>query len=84
MPEGLFPAQVNISSDRWVVTGQPLDSGWLEDAVDRVFFSDDQGSTWTKMVIELPSSSTSPYAVERWRVSSVLVSVSKWCWPSRA
>ena len=74
MPEGLFPAQVNISSDRWVVTGQPLDSGWLEDAVDRVFFSDDQGSTWTEMVIELPSSSTSPYAVERWQVSSVLVS----------
>ena len=74
MPEGLFPEQVNISSDRWVVTGQPLDSGWLQDAVDRVFFSDDQGSTWTEMVIELPSSSTSPYAVERWQVSSVLVS----------
>ncbi len=74
MPEGLFPEQVNISSDRWVVTGQPLDSGWTEEAVDRVFFSDDQGSTWTEMVIELPSSSTSPYAVERWRASSVLVS----------
>ena len=74
MPDGLFPEQVNIASDRWVVTGQSLDSGWPEEAVDRVFFSDDQGSTWTEMVIELPSSSTSPYAVELWRASSVLVS----------
>ena len=73
-PEGIFPEQVNISSDRWVVTGQSLDSDWLGEAVDRVFFSDDQGSTWTEMVIELPSSSTSPYAVEWGRVSSVLVS----------
>ena len=73
-PEGIFPEQVNISSDRWVVTGRSLDSGWLEEAVDRVFFSDDQGSTWTEMALELPSSSTSPYAVEWGRVSSVLVS----------
>lgn len=74
MPDGIFPGQVNISSDRWVVTGQSLDSGWLEEAVDRVFFSDDQGSTWTEMALELPSSSTSPYAVEWGRASSVLVS----------
>ena len=74
MPDGLFPELANIASDRWVVTGQSLDSGWPEEAVDRVFFSDDQGSTWTEMVIELPSSSTSPYAVELWRASSVLVS----------
>ena len=74
MPDGLFPEQVNIASDRWVVTGRSLDSGWPEEAVDRVFFSDDQGSTWTEMVIELPSGSTSPYAVELWRASSVLVS----------
>lgn len=74
MPDGIFPGHVNISADRWVVTGQSLDSGWLAEAVDRVFFSDDQGSTWTEMALELPSSSTSPYAVEWGRVSSVLVS----------
>ena len=74
MPEGMFPEQVNIAADRWVVASQPIESGWLEEAVDRVFFSDDQGSTWTEMALVLPSSSTSRYALERWRVSAVLVS----------
>ena len=74
MPEGLFPEQVNISADRWVVTGQFLDSDRAEEAVDRVFFSDDHGSTWTEMVLKLPSTSMSPYSMERWRASLVLVS----------
>lgn len=74
MPDGLFPEQVNISADRWVVTGQFLDSGRPEEAVDRVFFSDDQGSTWTEMVLDPLSTSISPYAFERWRASLVLVS----------
>ena len=74
LPEGLFPEQVNIASDRWVVTGLFLDSGRPEEAIDRVFFSDDHGSTWTELVLELPSTSMSPYAFERWRASLVLVS----------
>lgn len=74
LPEGLFPEQVNVGSDRWVVTGQFLDSGRPEEAVDRVFFSDDHGATWTETVLELPSTSMSPYAFERWRASLVLVS----------
>ena len=74
LPEGLFPEQVNISADRWVVTGQFLDSGRPEEAIDRVFFSDDQGSTWTEMVLDPLSTSMSPYAFERWRASLVLVS----------
>ena len=73
LPEGLFPDQVSLSSDRWVVTGRYLDVDPHDIGVDRVFFSDDQGATWTETVIELPSDSASPYAVERWWASSVLV-----------
>ena len=73
LPEGLFPDQVNISSGRWVVTGRYPDVDSHDVGVDRVFFSDDQGATWTEMVIELPSDSASPYAAELWRASPVLV-----------
>ena len=74
LPEGLFPDQVNISSGRWVVTGRYPDVDPHDIGVDRVFFSDDQGATWTEMVIELPSDAASPYAAERWWMSPVLVS----------
>ena len=74
VPEGLFPDQVNISSDRWVLTGRYPDVDPPDIGLDQVFFSDDQGATWTETVIELPSDSASPYAVERWWASSVLVS----------
>ena len=73
LPEGLFPDQVNISSGRWVVTGRYPDVDPHHIGLDRVFFSDDQGATWTEMVIELPSDSASPYAAELWRASPVLV-----------
>lgn len=73
LPEGLFPERVSIAADRWVVTGQYLDVDRPEAWIDRVFFSDDQGFTWTEMVIDLPSDPASPYAVEGWSVSEVLV-----------
>ena len=77
LPEGLFPDQVNISSGRWVVTGRYPDVDPHDIGVHRVFFSDDQGATWTETVIELPSDSASPYAAELWRASSVLVAVER-------
>ena len=74
LPEGLFPNQVTLSSDRWVVAGRYPDVDPPDIGADRVFFSDDQGATWTEIVIELPFDSASPYAVERRRASPVLVS----------
>ena len=74
MPEGLFAEQVNISADRWVVTGRYPDVDRYDIGGDRVFFSDDQGSTWTEMVIDLPTDPVSPYVVESWRAPPVLVS----------
>ncbi len=75
MPEGLFPYQVNVLSDRWVVAaGRDPGVYPTEIGSDRVFFSDDQGATWTEIVIELPSGAASPYAVERLHASPVLVS----------
>ena len=74
LPEGLFPDQVNISSDRWVVTGRYPDVDPPDIGLDRMFFSDDQGETWTEVVIDLPSDPASPYAAERWWVSPGLVS----------
>ena len=73
VPEGLFPDQINVSSGRWVVTGRYPDVDPHDIGLDRVFFSDDQGATWTEMVVELPSDSASPYAAELWRASPVLV-----------
>jgi len=73
LPEGLFPEQVDIVADRWVVTGRNPDVDRPEVGIDRVFFSDDHGSTWTEMVIDIPSAPASPYAVERWIVTEVLV-----------
>ena len=74
MPEGLFPDQVNLLSDRWVVTGRYPDIDPLEVGSDRVFFSDDQGATWTEVVIDPRSGAASPYAAERLHASPVLVS----------
>lgn len=73
LPEGLFPEQVNISADRWVVTGRYPDSTWPDAGPDRLFFSDDEGATWTETIIDVPSEAASPYVVERWWASPVLV-----------
>ena len=74
LPKGLFPEQVNISSDRWVVTGRYPDVDRYDVGGDRVFFSDDQGSKWTEMVVDLPFDPASAYVVESWRAPPVMVS----------
>ncbi len=74
IPADLFPDQVNISADRWVVTGRIPDVDRADFGPDRVFFTDDEGSTWTEVAIDVPSEASSPYAGQSLRASSVLVS----------
>ncbi len=74
IPEGLFPEQVNVSADRWVVTGRLPDVDRADIGPDRVFFSDDRGATWTEVAIDIPAEASSPYAGLSLRASSVLVS----------
>lgn len=74
MPEGLFGEHVSLSAGRWVVTGRYPDVDRRDVGADRVFFSDDQGSTWTEVMIDLPSDPVSPFVAKTWRASPVLVS----------
>lgn len=74
IPEDLFPEQVNVSADRWVVTGRIPDVDRADFGPDRVFFSDDQGATWTEVAIDIPAEAFSLYAGLSLRASSVLVS----------
>lgn len=74
IPGDLFPEQVNVSADRWVFTGRIPDVDRADFGPDRVFFSDDQGATWTEMAIDVPAEASSPYAGRSLRASSVLVS----------
>ena len=83
MPAGLVPQFVDISGDRWVVTGEGgfSDAGGIwtgsePDGLDRAFFSDDEGATWTELTLNLPAGPAwaSPYVVEDSRVTEVLVS----------
>ena len=74
IPEDLFPEQVNISADRWAVTGRIPGVGLADLGPDLLFFSDDQGATWTEAAIDIPAEAFSPYAGLSLRASSVLVS----------
>ena len=74
IPEDLFPDQVNVSADRWVVTGRIPDVDRANVGADRVIYSDDQGVTWTEVAVHMPSEAPSPYASQRLQASSVLVS----------
>lgn len=74
MPADLFPEQVSVSADRWVVTGRIPDVDRSDIGPDRVFFSDDQGATWTEVAIDIPAEAFFPYAGLSLRASSVLVS----------
>lgn len=68
MPDGVKPHQVDLSGERWLVAG--LDSGsdllgyWPSGPTSsRAFFSDDEGTTWTELHIDLPAS---PAPSSRW------------------
>ena len=76
MPDGVSPDQLDISGDRWVVAGRGTGYGSIGGTASRVFYSDDQGTTWTELDISLPPDPTpaSPWLVDETWVTSVLVS----------
>ena len=73
MPDGIYPDLPDISGHRWVVGGPDTTDPQLR---GRVFFSDDQGATWTELTIDVVSGAEPlpPYCVERARVTAVLAS----------
>ena len=72
MPSGISPDYIDISGDRWLVGG-PDTTG--AEHVSRAFYSDDEGTTWTELVIAItPAASMPSYCPERSRVRSVVAS----------
>ena len=78
LPEGIDPAHVDISGERWVVTEYDLDAdaGDSRDSAKRVFFSDDRGATWNELLVEVPGAvgPAAPYVMERSTVMAALAS----------
>ena len=73
MPDGIHPDLPDIGGDRWVVGGPDTTDPQLR---GRVFFSDDQGATWTELTIDVGSEAgpLPSYCVERARVTAALAS----------
>ena len=72
MPAGISPDYIDIAGDRWLVGG-PDTTG--AEHVSRAFYSDDEGTTWTELVIAItPAASMPSYCPERSRVRSVVAS----------
>ncbi len=76
LPEGLIPAEIDIAGDRWLVVGRYRNFEAPESRLNRVFFSDDGGTTWTELEFEIPPDPTlvSPYLQENLWVTPALVS----------
>ena len=56
MPDAVFPEYIDVSGSRWVVAGFDAEN---YETVHRVFFSDDEGATWTEMDIATVTDSMS-------------------------
>ena len=81
LPEGIDPAHVDISGERWVVTEYDLDAdaGDSRASTKRVVFSDDRGATWNELLVEVPVAAGPaapyvPYVMERSAVLAALAS----------
>ena len=76
LPDGLIPQTIDISGDRWLVTGRYRNFDAPEGRLNRVFFSDDEGITWTELEFEVPPDPAlaSPYLEENLWVRPGLVS----------
>ena len=76
MPSGIIPDHIDISGDRWLVAGAETGSDPFDGTLGRAFFSDDEGTTWTELVMDLPPDPAlaSPYVIEHLAVTSALVS----------
>ena len=76
LPAGLIPEQIDVTGDRWLVVGRYRDFDAPEGRLNRVFFSDNRGSTWTELEFEIPADPAlaSPYLEEHRWVGPALVS----------
>ena len=76
LPDGLIPEEIDIAGDRWLVTGRYRSFEAPESRLNRVFFSDDRGTTWTELEFEIPPDPTlvSPYHQDNLWVTPALVS----------
>ena len=76
MPSGIIPDQIDISDDRWLVTGFEHGSDPYSRSSGRAFYSDDEGANWTELALGLPPDPvpTSPYVTEYAWATSALVS----------
>ena len=76
MPAGLIPGEIDIAGDRWLVTGRYRNFDAPDSRLNRAFFSDDRGTTWTELEFEVPPDPAlaSLYLQENLRVTPALVS----------
>ena len=76
LPEGIDPAHVDISGERWLVTEYDLDAGAGDsrESTKRVLFSDDRGATWNELLVDVPVAPgpAAPYVMERSTVMAAL------------
>ena len=54
LPDGLIAEELDIAGDRWLVTGRYRSFDAPDGRLNRVFFSDDEGATWTELEFEIP------------------------------
>ena len=78
VPDGIDLEHVGISGDRWLVAGRREGSPG-GDMLERVFFSDNRGRTWTEIAPDFPSAPSTPtplppYVLEWSGLASALVS----------
>ena len=78
IPAGIRPGHVDVSGDRWLVTGfkSTEDASPFDYLNERIFYSDDEGGTWIELALDLPAPASAevPYVAERSAVTSALVS----------
>ena len=72
-PAGIAPGLIDIAGVRWVVAG--VDASGPE-RTDRVYYSDDEGATWTELTIDVGSDAgpLPSHCVRHARVTAVLAS----------
>ena len=72
-PAGIAPGLIDIAGARWVVAG--VDASGPE-RTDRVFYSDDEGATWTELTVDVGSGAgpLPSHCVMKARVTAVLTS----------
>lgn len=80
LPSAIFPTSVDMSDQRWAISGLPAWETTLPDA-DRpllppIFISDDEGATWAQATFASGSveSDTLEYAIVEGQLASVFVS----------